>query len=388
MSSNGTALAERFDDDITVVDTPGIALEAQTRGEIDVQITTARRYPRSIRLFLDTARQMATLDEHTAEACFYALPRGGKTIEGPSARLAEIVASAWGHMRIEARVIAEDDKFLTARGAAWDLQNNVAFAVEVRRRITDKSGRKFQDDMIVVTANAACSIALRNAIFKVIPNAFTQQIYHEARRVAVGDASTLVDRRGKVLSGFQKMGVSVDRVYALLGIKGEEDITLDHLGTLRGLGTAIRQGDTTVDEAFPLPGAVAAAAAPKAKGVEAVAKAVKAKTAEAEGVAEPEAAPEPESKLKRISEGHKQLRTMLELRGFDLLEADMPRMVAWWLMSENTDMPLEFMLGDLTEADWKTVNGKLAKTDTKDIAAMLEKVRGTDQPSSDLFKDE
>jgi hypothetical protein len=242
-------------DTVEVLPSLGEGLEARTRGEIDVQIVTARRFPRSIRTFKVTALEMVTLDEETAAACFYALPRDGKTVEGPSARLAEIVASAWGHMRVEGRPVGEDDRFITARGTAWDLQNNVAIAFECRRRITNKAGKRFSDDMIGVTANAASSIAIRNAVFKVVPSPFWRPLFIEARKVAVGDASTLADRRAKSLAAFQQMGVTQERVFGLLEVKGVEDITLDHLATLRGLFTAIREGDTTVDEAFPLTGA-------------------------------------------------------------------------------------------------------------------------------------
>lgn len=241
--------------------TPSLgALEQQTRGEIDVQIATAKRYPRSIRTFMQTALEMATLDEDTAEACFYALPRDGKTVEGPSVRLAEICASAWGHMRAQSRIVSEDERFITAQAGAWDMQNNVAFAFEVRRRITTsekkKAGqvipsKKYSDDMVVVTGNAASSIALRNAVFKVIPSAYWRPVYLKCREVAVGTAETLADRRAKMLAYFQKMGVTNARVFEVLGVPGIEDVTLDHLGTLKGLATAIKDGDTSVDEAFP-----------------------------------------------------------------------------------------------------------------------------------------
>jgi hypothetical protein len=259
-----TITAETPDaDTVEVLPSLGEGLEAQTRGEIDVQIVTARRFPRSIRQFKQTALEMVTLDEETAAACFYALPRGKddsgnrKIIEGPSARLAEIVASAWKHMRVEGRPVSEDERFITARGTAWDLENNVAIAFECRRRITDKYGKRYTDDMVGVTANAASSIAIRNAVFKVVPSPFWRPLYLEARKVAVGDASTLADRRAKSLAAFQQMGVPPERVFAVLEVKGVEDITLDHLATLRGTFTAIREGDTTVDEAFPLPGSAA-----------------------------------------------------------------------------------------------------------------------------------
>lgn len=222
-------------------------------GEVDLQIATAKRFPRSIVRFRKLALEMATLDEEVAESCFYVLPRDGRNVEGPSARLAEILASAWTNMRIEGKPIGEDDRFVTARGVAWDLEVNNAIAFETKRRITTKQGRRFNDDMIGVTSNAATSIALRNAILKVVPSAFWRPIYLECRRVAVGDASTLADRRAKMLEYFQKMGVVPDRVFALIGVAGIEDITLDHLATLKGLATAIKEGDTTVDEAFPAP---------------------------------------------------------------------------------------------------------------------------------------
>ena len=44
---------------------PG-AIEQFTRGEVDTQIATARKFPRSVRRFIDAATEMATLDEDTA----------------------------------------------------------------------------------------------------------------------------------------------------------------------------------------------------------------------------------------------------------------------------------------------------------------------------------
>lgn len=223
------------------------------RAEVDVQITTAKRYPRNIKQFKLDALALATLDEETAAGCFYAMPRDGKNIEGPSARLAEIVVSAWGNIRADARVVEVGEKEVTAEGLCWDLEKNVAVRVQVRRRITKKSGQRFSDDMIVVTGNAACSIALRNAVFKVIPMAMTKSIYEAARQVAIGDAKTLVSKRTDMLAYFAKMGVPAEKVCAAVSKPGVDDIGLDDLATLKGLATAIKDGDTTIDEAFPSP---------------------------------------------------------------------------------------------------------------------------------------
>jgi hypothetical protein len=221
-----------------------------TKAEYDVQIATANKYPRSIKNFLDEARQLVTLNEDIAAQCIYSLPRAGKAIEGASARFAEIVASCWGNIRAGARIVDEDSRFITAQGVCHDLQKNVLISYEVRRRVTGNNNKKFGDDMVAVTGNAAASIALRNAILKVVPKAFWQPLHEEAKKVAIGDAKTLSSRREAALDMLQKMGVKREDVLTYLGVKGVEDITLDHLLLLRGNVTAIKEGDITVDDVF------------------------------------------------------------------------------------------------------------------------------------------
>lgn len=220
------------------------------KSEIDQQIATAHKFPRSLKRFRDEAMAMVTLDESIASECIYALPRDGKTIEGPSARFAEIIASAWCNNRAGARVIDDHGEFVTAQGVFHDLERNVAITYEVQRRIVDKHGRRYKADMIGVTANAACSIALRNAILKGVPKAFWSSMYDAARHVIMGDIKTLANRRAAAVAEFQRFGVSDKQLCDKLGVAGIEEITLDHLVTLRGLLTAIKEGDTTPEEAF------------------------------------------------------------------------------------------------------------------------------------------
>ena len=146
------------------------SLSAITYSEIDQQIKTAKTYPRVLSQVLSNIDTMATYDKEVAESCFYALPRGGKTITGLSVRFAEIVASCWGNLRAGARIISNDGKLITAQGLIHDLETNVAITVEVSRKITDKYGKTFSQDMQIVTANACCSIAFRNAIYKAVPS--------------------------------------------------------------------------------------------------------------------------------------------------------------------------------------------------------------------------
>ncbi len=230
------------------------ALEQMERASIDVQISTAKRYPRQLGHVKQQMLSFATLDVETAAGCFFTLPgrKGGdgKPIQGPSIRMAEIAISTFQNLRAGARVIADDGKVITAQGFCHDLQNNVCVTVEVKRRVTTKEGRRYSDVMVVMTGNAACSIALRNAIFRVVPLALVKPIYEAAKRVAVGDAKTLVTRRADALAHFTKMGVAKEKVFAAVGGKALEDIGLEQLEILIGYANAIKEGDTSVDEVF------------------------------------------------------------------------------------------------------------------------------------------
>lgn len=231
-------------------------IESADRAAIDMQIATAKMYPRAISRFRKEAEALALLDEQTAGECFYALPRSGKTIEGPSARFAEIVLYAWGNARADADIVAEDDTHITAQGTFFDLERNVAIRVRVKRRITDKHGRRYNEDMVGVTSNAGISIALRNAVFKGIPKALWKPIYEKARRASLGEGGTLQQKREQAFEWFRKLGVEPERVLAVLGVGGIEDVKEDELITLRGLANSIKEGETTIEETFPRPGSV------------------------------------------------------------------------------------------------------------------------------------
>lgn len=232
-----------------IVDSPTV-VEQLTRGEVDMQVATAKRWARSIVQFKQNAMTMAVDNPAVAKSCFYVLPRGGKKIEGPTIRLAEIVAICWGNLRCETRVVGTDATMITAQATAWDMQSNVLVRKEVQRRITDKNGKRYNDDMIVITGNAAASIALRNAIFTVVPQAYVMTIFEHCKRVAGGERQSLGDARKKWFAWFEKQGVTKAQVLELLGRKGDGDVDVDDIATLQGLSNALSEGDTTLEELF------------------------------------------------------------------------------------------------------------------------------------------
>lgn len=240
-------------------------LQAINRSEVDMQIATAKQYPRDLHRVLNQIKTYATMDTETAEDCFYALRRSGNVIEGVSVRLAEIIAGAWGNLRVQSRIIGNDGHTITCQGVCHDLETNLAVSVEVKRRITDKSGRTFSDDMQVVTGNAGCAIAFRNAVLKVVPKAVTKKVIDEVKQVALGKSMDLETKRQNLMQYYQKIGVCQDTLLAYCGVKSIEEIDIEKVFELRGVANAIKEGSTTVQEIFKPFTAESRAIAEKAK---------------------------------------------------------------------------------------------------------------------------
>lgn len=229
-----------------------IQIDAVERANVDSQVATAKQYPRDIARSVNNSIAMATMDYATAQSCGYALPRGGKPITGPSVHLAKLIVSNWGNVRAEAKVVQITDKQVISRGTCWDLENNVATAFEVRRSIVGKNGKRFSDDMITVTGNAANSIAYRNAVFSVIPKAITDKVYQAAQHFVTGDLSDeekLVARRKKCIDFFKdEYGITEQEVVMLCGKQTVNQIKADQIAVLLGITQSLKDGDTTVEE--------------------------------------------------------------------------------------------------------------------------------------------
>jgi hypothetical protein len=224
---------------------------ALERAEIDMQIATAKRYPRSIAAFVKSARTLACASPQIAAQCSYAVPRQGKTIIGPSIRLAEIVAPSWKNCRYGGRVVEIGDRFVSVQGFFYDLENNVAVTVDVRRRITDRNGIRYNDDMIQQTCQAAVSIAVRNAIFRGIPGGYVEAIRVEAQDVALGKKEGLEVQRAKALKFFtETYSIKKAVILKTLGVEDEKDITWGHMSRLMGFRTAIDTGESTAEQIF------------------------------------------------------------------------------------------------------------------------------------------
>ena len=229
-----------------------IQMDAIEKANVDVQVSTAKQFPRNVTRAIQNSIVMATIDPDTAQMMRYALPRGGKPITGPSVHLAKLIVSNWGNIRAEAKVVQITDSQVVSRGTCWDLENNVATAIEVRRNIKGKNGQRFSDDMITVVGNAANSIAFRNAVFSVIPKAVTDKVYRAAQECITGDLSDeakLLQKRTNCLKFFNdEYGITEEEVIKLCGKQTVNQIKAEEIALMLGIYQSLKDGDTTVEE--------------------------------------------------------------------------------------------------------------------------------------------
>src|ERR1019366_6078628 len=223
--------------------------------EISQQVATAKRYPRRRdKEISDEIMGRATLNESIAAECMYSLKRGEKMITGPSIRFAEIVRASFGNIRVAARFVRLDlddpeRGAVIVEAAAHDMQTNNAEIIPVRRSVMTsgyggKKPRIYNADMINMTVNAASSLARRNAVLAVVPKALWIDGFQRVVKVLQGDATTLAARRKDIIDAFVRIEVAPTDVFAALGVKSIEDITVEHMPQLKGFMTAISEGET------------------------------------------------------------------------------------------------------------------------------------------------
>ena len=106
---------------------------------VDIQIATAKRYPRNMAQVKQ--RIISALTPDVAAKCHYHLPprenedgTKGKPISGGNIRLAEIGVQAWGNCRVQVLDSGEEKGFVLATCRVIDLESNFAAEIPAKRR--------------------------------------------------------------------------------------------------------------------------------------------------------------------------------------------------------------------------------------------------------------
>jgi hypothetical protein len=232
----------------------GIAL-AYAKLEIESLMEHAKHDKRDIKVFLKEATDLATCNEEIAASCIFSLPRKIKNektgkyeqgyIRGKSIRLAEIIFSVYKNIKVDVRIAREGDKTVTAIASCIDLQNKTFFSEEAIANVNGTHG-----DARKLAMGVAKSIAVRNAIFRLVPGALSESIYKEAVKCAVGNQETFPLKRKAIFERIAKLGISKEKIFAFYKKKAIEEFTPENMEEIVGIGSAIKEGQMKIDEAF------------------------------------------------------------------------------------------------------------------------------------------
>jgi hypothetical protein len=245
------------DGGITPVETS--VIREHESAAMDIQVATAQKLGRSIKHFQSDLEAWACSTQEIAQECTYVLRKGGTRIVGPSIRFAELLQVAYRHIVVDTFIEKTEHSHVVVGAMARDLFRNVAVRARVRRNILTREGKRYGADMIQTTVQAGASLALRNAIIRLIPKALWLPVWLKSRDVAQGtgeDGRPVVpfsERVERAFAALQAMGATADQVLAYLEKDSKQDLDATDLDDLANKFRSIRAGEVDVDKAFPVP---------------------------------------------------------------------------------------------------------------------------------------
>lgn len=291
------------------------ALMAAAKAAVEARFTMALMRPRNV----DDARVRllrACARPAFAASASWRKPQGGKTIEGPSIRLAEEAARCYGNIHYASTTIVDDQTKRITRVEATDLEVNLTVGTEittskiVERRDpkdrlvlgerTNSAGERVflleaTEDELLNKISAQTSKALRVMLLRLVPSDLVDEARGAcARLLAEGVRRDPGAAKKALVDSFAAIGIMPRALEAYIG----HDLSAlqpAELEDLRGIYAAVRDGEATWSDFVNQRGTESESQATEA-GTKKSAPAALADQIRSRKKAKAEAAPAPESK--------------------------------------------------------------------------------------------
>lgn len=229
------------------VNAGAVTIEAQRAiTEAQTKIQIAKMFPRNETGAFDKL-MFACSQQGFAEDAFYSLPRGDKSISGPSIRMAEEIARVYGNFTYGHRELSRGQGKSEVEVFAWDIENNnyTSRQITVMHVMDTKSGSyalKSQADIDTRIANIA-SKQLRGRILSLIPKWMLSEAVARCRATLAGGTSAeqRAERVANLEKRFAARNVSKANLEQYLGTPLSL-ITEDQIADLFGVYTALKDG--------------------------------------------------------------------------------------------------------------------------------------------------
>lgn len=228
-----------------------VSIEQQRAiAEAQGQLVLAKRFPRNFAQAMEEILTSCAYMEFAEEA-FYALPRGGQTVRGPSIRLAEEIARCYGNFQYGHRELARNEGESVVEVYAWDVEKNnrstrqitIPHIMDTRSGGKKLTGQKEITDYI---ANVA-SKQMRSRILALLPKPLVAAAIKRCEQTLAGTGEQTIQQRLEKMQGmFIKYGVTVKMLESYLNHPLAETTT-DEITDLIAVYTAIKDGGNAKD---------------------------------------------------------------------------------------------------------------------------------------------
>lgn len=224
--------------------------------EAQGKLIMAKRFPRSYTHAYAKAIE-ACQRKSFAEKAFFSYPRAGQTVTGVTIRFAEEMARCYGNLDYGIKEMSHEEGKSEMQAYCWDLETNTVssqnFTVEHIME-TRQGNRKLtsQRDIYERTANDGAR-RLRSRILAILPPDLVEDCINECKKTLAGQNTLpLIDKVKNMVSGFSKLGVTVEMLEKRLGHTIESTNT-DELVEYIGIYTGLKQKETTISDWFEQP---------------------------------------------------------------------------------------------------------------------------------------
>jgi hypothetical protein len=228
--------------------------ENRAMHEVQASFVIAKKFPRNESESFSKIMK-ACKRPFLAEQALYAYPKGGKLVEGPSIRLAEVLIQYWGNCECGIREISQSNGVSIAEAYAVDLETNtrVSKTFHVAHQIGTKQGiKKLTDprDIYELVANQGAR-RMRACILAIIPGDIADAAKEECKKTMSTGVEPIADRVRKLVMAFDELGVKVEHLEKRL-CHNLNAIVESELVTLRGIYKSLKDGMANREDFFDL----------------------------------------------------------------------------------------------------------------------------------------
>ena len=244
----------------TALSTAATGVQSRQMAEVQSAMVIAKRFPRDEDAARDRIIKACKRTRLAAQA-EYVFPRGKEKVTGPTIRLAETIAQAWGNIDFGIQEIErrEDESICQAYG--WDLETNTRrtanFTVSFYTKAKGKIERISDPRDISMHIASQGSRYVRNCILALIPGDVVDDAIDQCRATLKGAEGnkTPKERIAVMLPAFEELGVTKGMIIELLK-HNLESVSEAEIQKLRKIYQSLRQEASNVEDWFKVDGVV------------------------------------------------------------------------------------------------------------------------------------